>query len=220
MVECRKCTSLYHQLCHIPRIRDEEIDEKDIEECAACKNETNSSDTDAELITSSSKPTQPVRVKSPEAFIFTNLSNNNPASTGVDKKPTVSSTNGVKGLASLASKFGNGAESKAATKPVIKSPEPAKPAGELFKKAKPTTLSSISTSSNSSKLKSSSSLLSNGSSVQKKSGLFNLSNGVKSSFTSGLKEKKHLNGSGGIGKLDIQSNAPSITNSIARSKIS
>ncbi len=212
LVECRKCTSLYHQLCHIPRIRDEEIDEKDIEECATCKNESTSSDTDVELSPTITKSVNPVRL---QTNIFTNLSNNNQA---VDKKPQpISNTNGFKGLAGLATKF-NGSNSftdnKIASKPLVKSPEqPVKLTNELFKKTKPATLNSTSSISSSGKIKNNSSVISNG--IQKKSGLFSLSNGIKSSFASSLKEKKHLNSSGGI-----QSNAPSINNSIARSKIS
>jgi hypothetical protein len=99
LVECRKCTNLYHQLCHIPRIRDDEIDEKDIEECATCKSssEVISSDNDTEMLPAT------IRVKSP-GTVFTNLSANTQQVT--DKKPGNGS--GIKGLASLANKF-NGA---------------------------------------------------------------------------------------------------------------
>lgn len=37
LIECRKCSNLYHQLCHVPKIKNEEIDDKDFEECASCK---------------------------------------------------------------------------------------------------------------------------------------------------------------------------------------
>jgi hypothetical protein len=81
----------------------------------------------------------------------------------------------------------------------------AKPANELFKKRM------VVPPQTESKLKTNSSALN----LQKKSGLFNLS------YTNSLsKEKKHLNGKSGIGKLEILPSAPLITNSIARSKIS
>lgn len=208
LIECRKCTNLYHQLCHVPRIRDDEIDEKDIEECATCKSSS-------EMISSDNDDTplaQSVRVKSP-TNVFTNLSSNTQVN---DKKSAVS---GVKGLASLANKFnaGNSSDSKLKSSAARSDTKPS--ANEPFKKSASRVASTLSSES---KLKTNSGALN----VQKKSGggLFNLSNGNgmnSSSFTSSMgKEKKHLSGKSGLGKLEIQPNAPLITNSIVRSKIS
>lgn len=42
---------LYHQQCHKPKIRDEEIDDKDFEECTGCKTAALSEDNEVQAIT-------------------------------------------------------------------------------------------------------------------------------------------------------------------------
>ncbi len=180
LVECRKCSNLYHQLCHAPKIRNEEIDDKDFEECATCKHSQSSDDEVKKIYTktnnsSDSASDKPKPKSSPEESKIKS-SNNLPTKLPVKpKSPT---------------------EQFESTK--------SKPSNDLFglNKKKPIVPTAVAKAVVKPLL-------------DKKTGLFNLSNGMNShkkpSFAS-LKEKKPLNGL-------IQQNAPSI--SIAgRSKIS
>lgn len=180
LVECRKCTSLYHQICHVPRIKNEEIDDKDFEECTSCKNGSASSDDEIANINSKSVPR--ITVRSPNSLSVKSS----------DSSPESSKNGSSKGLAGLQTKLINSTQQNAKS-PTEQMNEKNKASNELFNlnKKKATTpapthmISKVKQSSFSASMQSSS----------KKSGLFNLSNGLNgkksspSSF-SGLKDKK------------------------------
>jgi hypothetical protein len=203
LVECRKCTGLYHQQCHLPRIRNDEIEDKDFEECSTCKiSFTMDQKSENTEIMSLTRPTNN------NNNIFSNLSNNNIDLNSSPSDSNTKSTTGTKGLAGLATKFNNGTTNNNQDKSKISK------SNELFNLGKKKPSNTSNTSSIINKLKANQSPLLNG---PKKSGLFNLSNGLNTNQKSGInlpvKEPKKMN--------NIQQNAPNITSSInARSKIS
>lgn len=188
LVECRKCSNLYHQLCHVPKIKNEEIDDKDFEECANCKILESSDDevqtiNSKAIVTSSEISSQKIKLKKEQNI------NGSP--------DEIKNRTDSKGFLGLATKLNVKPNSP------TEHTEKSKPSNELFglNKKKPTVQSTN---------KATKQIL------DKKSGLFNLSNGLnsqKKAMFGNLKDKKVLNGPGLI------QNPPSI--SVAgRSKIS
>lgn len=203
LIECRKCSSLYHQLCHVPKIRNDDVD---FEECSSCK--IDSSSEDNEIANINMKSVERSAVYSPDSLSNGSSKKDNEVNghseLSTSPESGIKSAPSVKGLAGLATKFGAVQEKRAKTptQPVEKTKN------ELFnlnkKKNTSATVSNGTTGNN--KLKTSLPV------NAKKSGLFNLSNGLNNQKTtfSSLKDKKSSSGS--VNKLgEIQKSSPSIS---------
>lgn len=243
LVECRKCMFLYHQQCHKPKIRDEEIDDKDFEECTACKTAALLEDNEVQSITQQKQiPSSSLYSKLIKSNTINDTSNDSILESkekvysyknGTRTKDIIEQTSRrssvspilfetysevlynlpnsnnnlgkTKGLASLATKFGNGSEKRPltpnqtdelfdkyktnnqqtkpdSTKDTFKKPSSTPPSGPIKLKSSPLPLNPL----------------------PKKNSPFNLYNGVNQKHgVSSFKDKKTLSNGSGLNKLEM-----------------
>lgn len=232
LVECRKCTNLYHQLCHVPKIRNNEIDDKDFEECYSCKNDSNSDDNEITAINTKSAIRSDV--KSPNSSLSPVFNKNNDYTMDKNTSKKEINGNGEQADGKLDSynnqniNVTNNHSSNANSHESVffkssgsvkgfaslatkfngaqkdKRPKTPTQSTEKIKSSELFNLNKKKTSSTSTnKLKINSvPLANNNNSTHKNSGLFNLSNGNQKAGFNGLKDKKIMTNA--MGKLDVQ----------------